>query len=132
MITYGDGVTDLNIKDLISFHKKQKTIGTTTGVHPRSKFGMVIVDNNNIIKSFTEKPVLNDWVNGGYMIFDYGFFKYLKAGETEHPALKRLADIKQLSLFKHEGFWFCMDTYKEVEDLNKIWKSGKAPWKVWR
>ena len=132
MITYGDGVTDLNIKDLISFHKKKKTIGTTTGVHPRSKFGMVIVDNNNIIKSFTEKPVLNDWVNGGYMIFDYGFFKYLKAGETEHPALKRLADIKQLSLFKHEGFWFCMDTYKEVEDLNKIWKSGKAPWKVWR
>lgn len=132
MVTYGDGVTDLNIKKLMQFHKKQKTIGTTTGVHPRSKFGMVVVDKNHLIKYFAEKPVLNDWVNGGYMIFSQSFFNYIKPGETEHPALKRLAQEKQLSLFQHEGFWFCMDTYKEMEDLNKIWKSGKAPWKVWK
>ena len=132
MVTYGDGVTDLNIKNLIAFHKKQKTIGTTTGVHPRSKFGMFVIDKNNKVRDFTEKPVLNDWVNGGYMIFDRRFFKYLITGETEHPALRRLALEKQLSIFKHEGFWFCMDTYKEVEDLNRIWKSGKAPWKAWR
>jgi len=132
MVTYGDGVTDLNIDALLKFHKKQKTIGTVTGVHPRSKFGLVKLFKDNIIDSFVEKPVLSDWVNGGYMVFDKRFFKYLKYGETEHPALKRLARKKQLSLFKHEGFWFCIDTYKEMEDLNKIWKSGKALWKVWK
>lgn len=132
MVTYGDGVADLNVSNLVEFHIKQKTMGTVTGVHPRSKFGMVVVDKKDIIKDFTEKPVLNDWVNGGYMIFDHRFFKYIKVKETEHQALKRLVDMRQLSLFRHEGFWFCMDTYKEVEDLNKIWKSGKVPWKVWR
>jgi len=132
MVTYGDGVTDLDIDALVKFHKKQKTIGTIIGVHPRSKFGMTVVDKNNVIRDFTEKPVLNDWVNGGYMIFDKRFFSYIKLGETEHPALKRLAKEKQLSLFKHEGFWFCIDTYKEMEDLNKIWKSEKIPWKIWK
>lgn len=131
MVTYGDGVTDLNISELVKFHKKQKTIGTITGVHPRSKFGVVHSDNNNLVREFSEKPVLNDWVNGGYMVFDKRFFQYLKPGETEHPALKKLAEEKQLSLFKHEGFWFCMDTYKEVEDLNKLWNLDNPPWKVW-
>ena len=132
MVTYGDGVTDLNITDLVTFHKKQKTIGTITLVHPRSKFGLVIVKDNNLVNDFVEKPVLTDWVNGGYMVLDKRVFNYLRPGETEHPALVRLAKEKQLSANKHNGFWFCMDTYKEVEDLNKIWKSGKAPWKVWR
>lgn len=131
MVTYGDGVTDLDINDLVKFHKKQKTIGTIIGIHPRSKFGVVHLDNNNLVREFSEKPVLNDWVNGGYMVFDKRFFQYLKPGETEHPALKKLAKEKQLSLFRHEGFWFCMDTYKEVEDLNKMWHLDKPPWKVW-
>ncbi len=132
MVTYGDGVTDLDIADLVRFHKKQKTIGTITGVHPRSKFGMAVVDKKNIVRDFTEKPVLNDWVNGGFMVFDKRFFNYIKPGETEHPALKRLAKKGELSLYKHERFWCCIDTYKEMEDLNKIWATGKAPWKVWR
>lgn len=132
MVTYGDGVTDLNIADLVKFHKKQKTIGTITGVHPRSKFGLVKTKTNNHVVSFVEKPVLMDWVNGGYMVFDKRVFDYLKPGETEHPALTRLAKADQLSIYKHDGFWFCVDTYKELEEVNKMWTSDKIPWKVWK
>jgi glucose-1-phosphate cytidylyltransferase len=131
MVTYGDGVTDLNIRKVVDFHKKQKTIGTITGVHPRSKFGLVKVDPNNLVNNFIEKPVLSEWVNGGYMVFDKRFFKYLRTGETEHPALVRLSQEKQLSLYKHDGFWYAVDTYKELEDINKIWNSEKADWKIW-
>lgn len=132
MVTYGDGVTDLNIEELVKFHKKQNTIGTITGVHPRSKFGLVKVKKNNLVKSFVEKPVLSDWVNGGYMVFDKRVFNYLRPGETEHPALVRLAKENQLSIYRHDGFWFCVDTYKELEDINKIWNLGNPPWKVWK
>lgn len=132
MVTYGDGVTDLNIDALVKFHKKQKTIGTITLVHPRSKYGQVKVNKKNLVNSFIEKPVLSDWVNGGYMVFDKRVFNYLKPNETEHPTLLRLAKERQLAANKHNGFWFCMDTYKEVEDLNKMWKSGKAPWRIWK
>ncbi len=132
MVTYGDGVTDLNIRELFKFHKKQKTIGTITGVHPRSKFGLVKVKENNLVMNFVEKPVLSDWVNGGYMVFDKRVFNYLRPGETEHPALVRLAKEKPTIYYKHNGFWFCVDTYKELEDINKIWNSGNPPWKVWK
>lgn len=130
MVTYGDGVTDLNIKKVLEFHKKQKTIGTITGVHPRSKFGLVKTDKYNHVKNFLEKPVLSDFVNGGYMVFNQEFFDYIKSKETEHPALKRLVLKKQLSLYYHEGFWMSVDTYKELDDLNKLW-TQKKPWKVW-
>lgn len=131
MVTYGDGVSNINIKKLVAFHKKQKTTGTLSAVHPRSKYGLVEISSGNIMKGFTEKPVLTDWVNGGYMIFNYNFFEYLRPGELEHPALLRLAKEKQLSVYKHNNFWFAIDTYKELEDLNKIWDSGQAPWKIW-
>ncbi len=133
MVTYGDGVSNVDVDSLLKFHKKQKTIGTITGVHPRSKFGLVkVAKHNALVTSFAEKPVLNDWVNGGYMVFDKRIFAYLKRGETEHPALARLAKERQLSLFRHQGFWFAIDTHKEYEDLNKIWSSGNVPWKVWK
>lgn len=131
MVTYGDGVSNINIKRLLSFHKTQKTIGTITVVHPRSKYGLVGVNNKNKVIGFEEKPVLSDWVNGGYMVFNKKLFNYLKQGETEHPALKRLAKKKELSANKHHGFWFAIDTYKELEDLNKIW-SKDASWKIWK
>ncbi|MBI3619767.1 glucose-1-phosphate cytidylyltransferase [Candidatus Roizmanbacteria bacterium] len=130
LVTYGDGVTDLNIAKVVTFHKKQKTIGTITGVHPRSKYGLVKVNKKNMVLHFEEKPVLSDLVNGGYMVFDRRIFKYLKPGETEHPALVRLSKLGQLSLFKHDGFWYAVDTYKELEDLIKLWKTD-PPWKVW-
>src|SRR3989338_11343242 len=104
MVTYGDGVTDLNIKKLFEFHKKQNTIGTITSVHPRSRYGLVRINKNNLTTGFIEKPVLSDWVNGGYMVFDKRFFNYLSYGELEHEALKRLAKENQLSLYKHDSF----------------------------
>jgi len=133
MVTYGDGVSDINIKKILKFHETQNTIGTITGIHPQSKFGVVVVDKKtDKIKRFSEKPVLNDWVNGGYMVFDKKVFNYLKPGETEHPALQRLAKEKQLSLYKHDGFWACMDTMKEVNDLNNMWSQPVPPWKIWK
>jgi glucose-1-phosphate cytidylyltransferase len=132
MVTYGDGVSDIDVDKELVFHKKQKTIGTITGIHPQSKFGIVIANKENKIEEFSEKPMLNDWVNGGYMIFNKIFFEYLKNGETEHPALSRLAKIGQLSLYKHNGFWACMDTMKEVNDLNVLWKQEHPPWKIWK
>lgn len=131
MVTYGDGVTDLNIKSTLEFHRKQGTIGTITGVHPRSKYGLVEVNGDSKVNTFQEKPVLTDWVNGGYMVFKREFLEYLKEGETEHPALARLAEKQQLSLYKHDGFWYAIDTYKELEDLQKIWESGDIPWRTW-
>lgn len=131
MVTYGDGVSDVNIKKIVAFHKKQGTTGTITGVHPRSKFGMVKTNKKGFVTSFVEKPILNDWVNGGYMVFKRKFFDYLQVGESEHPGLKRLAKEHQLSLYQYDGFWYAMDTYKEVEELNKIWNSGNAPWSTW-
>lgn len=132
MVTYGDGVADLNIGKLVEFHRREKTIATITGVHPRSKYGMVHVKKNGLVSHFVEKPVLSDWVNGGFMVCKKSFFTYLRKGETEHPALVRLAKKNQLSLYKHNGFWFAVDTFKELDDLNAIWNSGNQPWKIWK
>ena len=132
MVTYGDGLINLDIRELLRFHKKQKTIGTITGVHPRTKFGLVQIDRENKVCEFTEKPVLSDWVNGGFMVFDKRFFSYLKPEEAEHPALRILAKENQLSLYKHDGFWHVMDTNKELEELNKLWNSKNPPRKMWQ
>jgi len=130
MVTYGDGVSDINIKELVKFHKKQGTTGTITGVHPRSKYGLLGTDKNKIVTSFIEKPVLKEWVNGGFMIFKKDFFNYLREREMEHEALKRLIEKKQLSLYIHDGFWHSMDTYPDVDSLNRYWKEDPK-WKIW-
>ena len=132
MVTYGDGVTDANIADIVAFHKKQNTIGTITGVHPRSKYGRIVVNGKGLIHEFDEKPVLNEWVNGGFMVFKKEFFEYLKPDEMEHPGLKRLVEKKQLSLYHHNGFWHCMDSYPDVDKLNAMWKEEACPWKIWK
>lgn len=132
MVTYGDGVTDLNLAELLKFHKKQKTIGTITAIHPRSKFGLIKITSNNLIREIEEKPQLTDWVNGGFMVFKRDFFRYLRPEEMEHPALNRLAAMDQLSVFRHEGFWYAIDTYREYEELNKLWQQENPPWKVWQ
>lgn len=131
MVTYGDGVADVDIKKLVSYHKKGKKIGTVTAVHPRSKFGLLKINKENQVNGFIEKPVLSDWISGGFMVFKREFFDYLKPGEFEHEGMRRVAAKGQLNAYKHEGFWFAVDTYKELEDLNKIWKES-APWKVWK
>lgn len=131
MVTYGDGVANINISDLVAFHRKQKTIGTVTGVNPRSKYGLLRIDKTGRATHFTEKPVLRGRINGGFMVFQKSIFDYIHEGEYEHLALKRLISAKQLSVYLHDEFWHCMDTYQDVGDLNMLWSSD-APWKVWK
>lgn len=131
MVTYGDGVSNLNIEELVRFHIKQGTIGTITGVHPRSRYGLLTADKNKIVTSFVEKPVLNERTNGGFMVFKRNFFNYINPVEFEHEALKRLVAKKQLSVYVHDGFWHCMDTYPDVDNLNRLWREGPE-WKVWQ
>jgi len=130
MVTYGDGVANININSLVAFHKKQGTLGTITGVYPKSKYGLVRMTKENIVTRFVEKPILKDWTNGGFMVFKREFFDYIRQGELEHPALERLIKKRQLSLYTHNGFWHCMDTYSDVENLNKFWQASPQ-WKVW-
>ena len=132
IVTYGDAVTDLDIRDLVAFHHKQKTLGTIAGVHPHSRYGMVKIGNNNKVTQFYEKPILSDWINSGHMIFDTSILEEIQTGESEHPVLKRLTKRRQLSVYKHEGFWVGMDTYKEVGALNKMWRQTNPPWKIWK
>jgi glucose-1-phosphate cytidylyltransferase len=131
MVTYGDGVADINIRDLVKFHKKQKTIGTITGVHPRSKYGLLKINPSSLAEKFIEKPILKERTNGGFMIFKREAFNYFKLGEFEHEALKRLTEKGQLSVYMHDGFWHCMDTYSDVDSLNKIW-ANDPKWRVWK
>jgi glucose-1-phosphate cytidylyltransferase len=130
MVTYGDGVSDLEISKLIDFHRKQKTIGTITGVHPYSKYGLVKIDEkNNLVIDFKQKPLTYDYVSGGFMIFNKKAFDYFDEGPIENGLMK-LAKKGQLSIYRHEGFWEGMDTYREMEELNKLWEATR-PWAVW-
>lgn len=131
MVTYGDGVANVDIKKLVEFHRSHGLIGTVTGVHPRSKYGLLTIDENHTVQSFIEKPVLTEWVNGGFMVFKKEFFAYLNKGEFEHNAIKRLINEKQLSVYAHDDFWHSMDTYPDVDSLNKLW-SEDPKWKVWK
>lgn len=131
MVTYGDGVSNIDIKELVRFHKSQNTIGTLAGVHPRSKYGLIAVNDKKIATKFIEKPVLDEWVNGGFMVFKREIFKYFKEKEMEHDGLKRLILKGQLSVYIHNGFWQAMDTYNDVDSLNKLWRENPK-WKIWQ
>lgn len=131
MVTYGDGVGNVDIKSLVKFHEDKGVTGVITGVHPKSKWGLVVADSENLVKKFQQKPKLNQYVNGGFMIFNKDFFTYLKPREMIEVALARLVKDKQLAIYRHEDYWSAMDTYQDVEAMNKQW--AKDPkWKVWR
>jgi len=130
MVTYGDGVANIDINKLVSFHKKQKVIGTIVGVHPISRWGLVSPDKNFIVTEFEQKPDFYDYVNGGFMVFNKKIFNYLKPGMMIEDVFSLLIKEKQLALFPHEGFWYGMDTYRDFEKLNELWNQG-APWKIW-
>lgn len=134
MLTYGDGVANVNIKNLLDFHKSHGKIGTMTGVHPSSRFGEFTVNNNQILK-FHEKPQTTEGlINGGYFVFNTKFFDYLTEEESctlENEPLEDLVSDGELMLYPHTDFWQCVDTYRELELLNKIWKNN-PPWKVWK
>ncbi len=131
MATYGDGVGNINIVKLLKFHIGKKITGTITGAHPKSKWGLVVSDENNIVNKFEQKPKLNQYVNGGFMVFNKEFFNYLRPKETIEIALNRLVAKRQLAVYIHDDFWSAMDTYQDVEEMSKLWKKDPK-WKVWR
>jgi len=132
-VTYGDGLSNVNIDNLITFHQKKKTIATLTAIHPPEKFGVLSLDEDYITQ-FSEKPnTRNSWVNGGFFIFEPEIFDYLQDDSTilERTPLETLAKENQLTAFKHNGFWQAMDTLREKKYLENLWISEKAPWKTW-
>ncbi len=132
LLTYGDGVSDINLNKLVEFHKKMGKIVTLTGVHPTSKYGIVKINHGLEVLDFAEKPPLDDFISGGFMVVDRKFFNYIKEdGMFESTVLPLLAKENQVALFPHEGFWFAMDTYKDYQDLNTMWSGGNAPWRTW-
>lgn len=134
LATYGDGVADINIKNLIKTHKEKDKIVTVTASHPTSRFGTLEIDANDIVTSFREKPITKDWVSSGFFVFKRKIFDYLDDNDgciLERKPFETLTKERQKSVYKHEGFYMGMDTYKEVKMLNDCWNSGKAPWKIW-
>lgn len=135
MLTYGDAVANINIKNLLEFHKSHGKIGTITGVHPSSRFGELVIKDRQVVQ-FTEKPQIKEgFINGGFFVFNKKFLNYLKGDDNcylEREPLEKLALDKELMVYTHVGFWQCMDTYRELEILNNLWRSSKPPWKVWR
>ena len=130
MLTYGDGVSSINLKKLIKFHKSHGKIATVTAIRPPVRFGELELIKDKV-KSFKEKPqATRGWINGGF-VFNSDIFKYIKNDQTmlEKEPLQKLVSMGELKAFKHYGFWQCMDTLRDKELLNKIIKSGKIPWK---
>ena len=130
MVNYADGLADIDINKLVAFHKKKGVIATITGVHATSRWGLVTTDKDDIITSFNQKPLLSEYVNGGFMVFKREFFDELRKGEMIEVALERLIPKKQIALYKHDGFWYGMDTYKDFKYLNKLWREDPK-WKIW-
>jgi len=134
MVTYGDGVSDIDLRDLLNFHRSHGRIGTVTAVRPPSRFGGLVFDGD-MIAAFTEKPQIGEgWINGGFLVLEPAIFNYLKGDNSslEGYALERLAADGQLAAYRHSGFWQCMDTLRDKRLLERLWQEGKAPWKVWK
>jgi glucose-1-phosphate cytidylyltransferase len=134
MVTYGDGVADIDLQDLVRFHRANGRLVTLTAVWPPARFGGIRFDGN-LVCEFTEKPQIGEgWINGGYLVCEPGVFDYLSGDDTslEAHALDRLARDGQLAAYRHEGFWQCMDTLRDVRLLQSLWQGGAPPWKVWR
>lgn len=132
-MTYGDGLSNVNIRHLLNFHNRNKKFATVTIINPKSKFGSIKINMNNYVTNFSEKPLSKEWINGGFFVLNKKTFNFIDNSKTiwENLPLKRLTNSKQLMAFKHRGFWKPMDTLKDKFEMNKIWKSGKAPWKIW-
>ena len=134
MLTYGDGVASLDIKELLAFHRDHGKLATITAARPPARFGGMLFDGNRVTR-FEEKPQIGEgWINGGFFVLEPGIIDYIESDETifERDPLERLAREGQLMAFKHEGFWQCMDTVRDVKRLEGLWQSGQAQWKVWK
>ncbi|MBL7063223.1 MAG: NTP transferase domain-containing protein [Anaerolineae bacterium] len=132
-VTYGDGVGDVDIDALLAFHRQHGRLATVTGVRPPSPYGILQVDETGQINGFAQKPQMEHWINGGFMVFERGVLDYLAGGDDVHlerAVLPRLAAEGQLMMYRHTGFWRKMDTLKEALALDKFWRES-APWKTW-
>lgn len=133
--TYGDGVSDVNITELVEFHRQQSTLATLTAVQPQGRFGAIALgEEQTKITQFHEKPVGDGaWINGGYFVLEPEVIDYVEGDSTvwEQEPLQKLAHMGQLSAYKHAGFWQPMDTLKDKNYLEELWKKGNAPWKTW-
>lgn len=131
--TYGDGLSDVDIPRLFRYHQEHGRTATLTGVHLPTTFGIVESDTEGKIASFREKPVLPGRINGGYFVFTPQIFDHIDNDETtlEDIPFKRLVRTGEIGMFAWDGFWHCMDTFKDHQELNKMWNEGKAPWKLW-
>lgn len=133
-LTYGDGVSNVNLKELLAFHKSNKNKITMTSVQPEGRFGALDINNLNQVKSFKEKPKGDgNWINGGFFVCEPSIFDYIDSDETifEREPLERVAQAEELYSFKHHGFWQCMDTLRDKNKLNNLWNENEAPWKLW-
>jgi glucose-1-phosphate cytidylyltransferase len=135
MLTYGDGVSDINIKDLVKFHKLHGKAMTMTSAQPDGRFGALNIDENNQVHEFKEKPKGDgNWINAGFFVCEPKVFDYITEGDStvfEQAPLMNLAKEGEIFTYKHDGFWKPMDTLKDKNDLNKLWDNNQAPWKVW-
>lgn len=134
MLTYGDAVSDINITELVEFHKKSKKLITMTSIQPDGRFGALNIDGENVVRSFEEKPKGDGaWINGGYFVCEPEVINYIDGDSTifEQEPLSKLADEGQMVAFKHYAFWQCMDSMRDKHVLLDLWGSGKAPWKLW-
>lgn len=133
MLTYGDGLADINLKALVDFHNNKKKAATVTGIKKKNQYGVLSMEND-IATQFIEKPENNEIINGGFFIFNKEIFDYLGDSDQcilEKEPLVNLVKDRQLAVYRHDGFWTAMDTYKDVLDVNKLWERDEALWKVW-
>jgi glucose-1-phosphate cytidylyltransferase len=134
MVTYGDGLADIDIPSLLACHERQGTIATVTTVRPPSRFGSVELDESSLVRRFAEKPTTNDRVSAGFLVFRSEIFDYLSGDDCilERQPMETLSKEGQLGAYQHEGFFFAMDTYREYMILNDLWSTNSAPWKIWQ
>lgn len=135
MVTYGDGLSNVDLNALLRFHQAHGRLATVTTVRPYSRFGILELDDRSRVRAFAEKPQMDGWASAGFFVFDRRVFDYLSADPLcvlEREPLERLAAEGQLVAYQHEGFFFAMDTYREYLHLNELWNRGDAPWATWR
>lgn len=135
MVTYGDGLCDVDLRDVLRHHRAHGKLATVTSVRPVSRFGMLEIDEKDTVANFAEKPRAEGWASAGYFVFDRRVFDWIEEGVDcilEREPLERLAAAGELIAYRHEGFFYAMDTFREYQVLNGIWDAGDAPWAVWQ
>jgi len=133
MVTYGDGLADVNVKELVEFHRSHGRLATVTAVRPISRFGVLDLNDDGSVDLCREKPVVDSWISAGFFVFQKRVLDYIEHDQCvlEQELLRRLVSEKQLVAYRHHGFFFCIDTYREYLAINEMWNRGQTPWKVW-